>query len=189
MDTIPKAAVYKRDKHGKLVQVEVEGSTTVTFRDPKTGIETKERNWVDARKHNPRPGKHLRPLTISNLEKRLQGASAKETTLIITELTARGPRAVQVLASLLLDNRKAVFAKQGYSWYERHNLPAEEIEIRIYAAYTMQHITKAQPASVRMFLTKEKVYYATKGKYAVNKHDLAKAWIRWWNKFKNDYNK
>ncbi|MCM8532333.1 MAG: hypothetical protein NE330_14315, partial [Lentisphaeraceae bacterium] len=155
----------------------------------------KEKSWY---KMNDRAKevRRYRSLDKSQLEAALKGADEGTTTLLIQVFELKGVSAVSLLASLLEDTRKTEFgeADQMY-WYQEKNRPAENLEIRTFAAYSLSKLLRTYPSGVKFFFhkleTSDKgkvdVLYAAQGDYAVNKEDVAKAWLAWWDKFHTDF--
>ena len=125
----------------------------------------------------------------------LNGKSAEETTLIVAALSEKGYPAIKYLARVLTDKRAAVFAEGSeLYWYEKKNQPPEELELRIYAALHINKIATVKAFGVRFFLHHintdkgiAEILYAAKGDYAVNKDDVSKNWIKWWDLNKEHY--
>jgi hypothetical protein len=140
----------------------------------------------------------LRRLSVKSAKElgdKLNGASASQTTLIIAALAEKGFTAVEQLAKVLKDTRKAEFSNDvSMFWYEEKNKPPEEVELRVFAALQMEKLSTIQAYGVRFFFHKmttnkgiEEVLYAAQGSYAVNKDDVCKIWIKWWDKNKTDF--
>jgi len=183
-----KSRVEFKNADGTRTPVNLPGSKKATMYDPKTGKQIISDGWVETSKYSPYAGKHLRKLSNDQLAQRLKSASAKETSLIIEELKSRREKGMKVLALILSDNRKTVFPKgREYWWYEKKGEDAEAIELRVYAAFTMQFITNRYPSGVVMKMFEDRLIFAAKGKYAVVKDDVVKVWQEWWRGAKNDY--
>lgn len=140
--------------------------------------------------------RRYRSLNKAQLSTSLKGADEGTTTLLIQVFEQKGISGVGYLASLLEDSRETEFGEADQMfWYEEKNKPAEKLEIRTYAAYTISKILRTYPSGVKFFFHKldtsdrgkVDVLYATQGDYAVNKEDTAKAWLAWWEKFHTDF--
>ena len=183
------ARVFHKSRKGDLVPVDVPGMISAEFVDHRTGKTYRRKGWVDATKINRREGRELVKLTLGQLSARLKNATPRETTLIVRELSARDVSAVPLLSTLLRDKNTAVFSKnQGYYWYENKD-ETETVEVRIFAAYGIQQLSGTGPQGVKLSLTKDNVFFATKEKYAVKKDELAAAWLMWWAANSKDYTK
>lgn len=183
-----KSRVEIKNDDGSVSAVNLPGSKSTVIYDPKTGKRFKSDGWVDPTKYESVAGKHLRKLSSTELISLSKDASAREVTLIIEELRSRREKGVSGLAAILDDNRKAVFKKgREYWWYEKKSEPAEDIELRVYAAYALQFTLRKFPSGVVMDMTKDRMFYAVKDQYAVVKEDLIKVWKEWWSQAKNDY--
>ena len=182
-----KSRVEMKNDDGSVTAVNLPGSENTVIVDPRTGKKFKSEGWVDPTKIGI-SGRHLRSLTQVQLAGRSKEVSAREATLIVEELRSRREKGIKGLASMISDSRKAVFQKgREYWWYEKKGVPAEEIEIGIYAAYALQFTLKEFPSGVVMDMTKERMFYAVKDNYAVVKADLRKVWLEWWSSAANDY--
>ena len=188
LPTRMKSRVEIKNADGSVSAVNLPGSKESIIIDPKTGKKYKSQGWVDPTKTPGVSGKHLRSLTQVQLASKSKEVGPREATLIVEELRSRREKGVRGLASMLSDSRKAVFPRgREYWWYEKKGTPAEEIEIGIYAAYALQFTLKEFPSGVVMDMTKDRMFYAVKDKYAVVKQDLKKVWLEWWSKAANDY--
>ena len=183
-----KSRVEMRNDDGTVTAVNLPGSRSTVILDPKTGKRFKSDGWVDPTKYKGIEGKHLRDLPTSELATRSERVSPREATLIIEELRSRREKGVSGLIHMLDDSRSAVFLKcREYWWYEKKDVPAEDIELRVYAAYALQFTLKKYPSGVVMDMTEDRMFYAVKNKYAVVKDDLVKVWKEWWRTAQNDY--
>ena len=181
--------VFHKSRQGKLTPVDVPGMTSAEFIDHRTGKTYRRKGWLDATKINRREGRELAKLTLTQLAERLKNASARETTLIAQELVARDGSSLPLLASLLRDKDPAEFAKnQGFYWYENKD-DIEDVEIRTFVAYGMQQLSGVGPLGVKLSLTKDRVFFATKETYAIKKDELAAEWLMWWAANNKDYTK
>lgn len=186
--TIVRSNVGIKNPDGSITSQMVPGAEDRIIVDPKTGKKYVSKGWVDAKNGSLKLGKHLRSLSVEQLKSKLSGASPFETTLIIEEFKSRGAKSISGLAMILEDNRKAVFPKgREYWWYEKKGEPGEAVELRVFAALTIQFVSGVRPDGVLMDMTKDRLIYAIKSKHAVVKEDLMKVWIEWWNKNKVDY--
>lgn len=183
-----KSRVEFRNADGTVTPVKFPGSHQAAMVDPKTGKQIISDGWVDSSNYSPYAGKHLRELSEDELAGRIKTASAQETSLIIEELKSRREKGVKGLVLILSDTRKTVFPKgREYWWYEKKGADAEAIELRVYAAFTLQFITNKYPSGVVMKMFDDRLIFAAKGKFAVVKEDVAKVWLQWWEQAKNDY--
>jgi len=183
-----KSRVEFKNADGTRTPVNLPGAKNAAMYDPKTGKQIISKGWVDTDDYRAYEGKHLRALTVNQLVLRLRNASAKETSLIVEEAKSRRVKGVKVLAQVLNDERQAVFPKgREYWWYEKKDADAETIELRVYAAFTLQFITNQYPSGVVMKMFDDRLIFAAKGQYAVVKDDVAKVWKKWWEQSKNDY--
>ncbi len=185
----PKSRVEYKNADGTITPLVTEGSKSTTIIDPKTGKKFHSEGWVDATKAAPELATQYQKLTNDEIQTKLANASPKETVLMIEILKSRNARAIKALASLLTDSRQAEFFKgREYWWYEKKGADPEIVEIRIYAALAIHFITAATPQNTIITMTDDKLIYATKDNFAINKEDLAKVWLKWWNDNKTDYN-
>ncbi|MCM8535903.1 MAG: hypothetical protein NE334_08205 [Lentisphaeraceae bacterium] len=181
-----KSQVMYVDENGVRKPVNLKGSEVKTLYDPQTGKPVKSGGWVDL--SSSRPGKYLEGKSISELKLLSENASPHEATLIIEELLVRKDGAISVLAAFLNDSRTAVFSKnREHWWYEAKNKPAEMVELRIYAAFTLQQKVGLNPRAVTITMTKDKMFVGVRNGFAVVKEDVAKVWQEWWQKSMKDY--
>lgn len=182
-----KSQVMYVDENGVRRPVNLKGSEVKTLYDPQTGKPMKSGGWVDV--SSARPGKYLGDKTISELSILCDSASPHEATLLIEELLARKTGGIPLLAKFLTDERAAFFPKhREYWWYQEKNKPAEVVEIRIYAAFTLQQKLGVNPRAVAITMTKDRMFVGVRNSFAVVKEDVAKVWLEWWDKSKQDYN-
>ena len=183
-----RSRVEIKNADGSTTPVKLPGSKQTLIYDPKTGKKVLSDGWVDARKDSGTAGRYLQKLSADELIKKLRTASALEASLIIEEAKSRKSKGVKVLAHILSDSRKTVFMKgREYWWYEKKGVEAEAIELRVYAAFTLQYVTRQYPESMVMNMSQDRLIFAVKGKYAVVKDDVVKVWSKWWEQAKNDY--
>lgn len=187
--TIVRSNVGIKNPDGSITSQMVPGAQDRIIVDPKTGKKYVSKGWVDAKNGSLKLGKHLRTLSNDQLKSKLGDASPFETTLIIEEFKSRGPKSISGLAMILEDKRKAVFPRgREYWWYEKKGEPGEAVELRVFAALTIQFVSGGiRPEGIVMDMTKDRLIYAQKGQFAVVKEDLMKVWVEWWNKNKVDF--
>ena len=197
-----KARVEVEGADGSLKAVRVPGSTSATYLDPLTGKRLKTEGWVDPTKYNQTPGSHLKKLSNDELFRKAKTCTSAEAVYIIDEVRARRKESgIKVLIAFLGDTRPAGFStERQYWWYEKKNAPYQKIEVRTYAAFTLQVMLRLFPSQVRVFIDyNDKLLYAVRNefkiidgesinnRFAVVKDDLVKVWLQWWEKNKSKY--
>jgi len=145
----------------------------------------------DKLKYNKYKSKNVQDLGVI-----IKKSDPNEITKIIEALGQMDSTAVEVLVGILQDKRPAVFSHvTPLYWYAEKNKPAEELELRIYAALNLERLTSTSPYGISFdfhtLQTKDKgsvqVLYAVKGQNAVSKDDVCKKWLQWWETYKSDY--
>ncbi|MCH2206991.1 MAG: hypothetical protein MK132_14135 [Lentisphaerales bacterium] len=156
--------------------------------DHKKRTFNKSGGWIDVAEGGGRLETFFKEKSVKELLTLKSKASRHELTLIIEELLVRKESSIPALASFLSDQRLAVFQKgREYWWYEKKNQPPEPVSIAVYAAYALQKKVPVQPSGVTLGLTKDRMFYAVKGGFAVVKDDVQRVWKEWWSKAENDY--
>lgn len=158
-----------------------------------TGFATKKK-WFKA-KEDHKDFKIMQSKSVSELKSILVNADTAQATLLVEVLSHKGPTAVSVLVDVLNDKRIAAFQEsQKIYWYEEKNKPAQEIELRIFAAMHLEKMVSTSPYGVKFAfhplqtdVGSVEVLYAVKGSFAVSKDDVCKNWLKWWSVYGGDY--
>ena len=182
-----KSQVMVEGEDGVSRPVDLAGSRKKTFYDHATKKSTTSAGWVEMQ--NPsRPGKFLMGKTVRELLGLARKATPREATLIIDELLVRKESSIPALVTFLDDSRPASFQRgREYWWYEKKGKESEMVELRIYATFAHKQKISARPQGMNLVLTKDRLIYAIKDRFAVVKDDVVKLWKEWWEQARNDY--
>ena len=171
---------YQYDKNGKLIGMKRTPTKASSIFNPYSYDYTKKLE-------------EFRTHSLAELTREVKTARAVDLPAIIEALSFKSKNAVPVLASLLTDKRFLSFPvhtksrQPQYLWIDGqrgNDHIIEKIQVRTWAAFNLQNLLKASPAQTVVGNASD-YYFASKGfgkeKTGINKEDLAKEWLLWWD--------